>query len=121
MPVSHKRKAADSTAGTAKKPRVSGGAAALQGISEQMGDFNDIMRLAFGTSTGSSDMPPTPVRLKNAVKRARALETWMKKDQLCTLLDVLENSTKAVDIYATLEDDEELRIMWVKRKVGISD
>ncbi|KAK6987883.1 Myb-DNA-bind-3 domain-containing protein [Favolaschia claudopus] len=51
------------------------------------------------------DIAPSPVRLKNAVKRARELETWMEK---------------AVDIYDTFEDgDEELRIIWVKRKVGI--
>ncbi|KAK7008489.1 hypothetical protein R3P38DRAFT_3210741 [Favolaschia claudopus] len=89
--TSRKRKPADSNAGTLKKPCLSGGAAAL-----------------------SIDIAPSPVRLKNAVKRARELETWMEKVDLVSFFDVLMN------IYDTFEDcDEELRIIWVKRKVGI--
>lgn len=65
-------------------------------------------------------MPPTPVRLQNAIKRARTLETWMEKGKLVSLLEVLEASKSAVDVYESLEDDDELRILWVKRKVGIT-
>ncbi|KAK6984127.1 Myb-DNA-bind-3 domain-containing protein [Favolaschia claudopus] len=108
---SRKRKPADSNAGTVKKPRLSGGAAALSGLSDHMGQFNKLMELALVPPTPAAnpvDIAPSPVRLKNAVKRARELETWMEKVDL------------AVDIYDTFEDgDEELRIIWVKRKVGI--
>ncbi|KAJ6477708.1 hypothetical protein C8R45DRAFT_833535 [Mycena sanguinolenta] len=119
-PTTRKRAAAAPASGTAKKPRLSGGATALQGISEQMGDFNEIMRVAFGPTGGGAELPPTPIRLKNASKRAQKLETWMGKGDLLSLIDVLESSTKAVDAYDTLEDDE-LRVMWVKRKVGITE
>ena len=40
---------------------------------------------------------------------------------LVSLIDVLESSSKAVDVYDTLEDDKELRVMWVKCEVGISN
>jgi hypothetical protein len=122
--VSRKRTAAAHATGTAKKPRVSGGAAALTDIAGQFTDFNDIIRVAFGgpgpSNSTSIDMPPTPVRLQNAIKRARTLETWMEKGKLVSLLEVLEASKSAVDVYESLEDDDELRILWVKRKVGIT-
>jgi hypothetical protein len=44
----------------------------------------------------------------------------MEKGKLVSLLEVLEASKSAVDVYESLEDDDELRILWVKRKVGIT-
>jgi CRISPR/Cas system endoribonuclease Cas6 (RAMP superfamily) len=94
----------------------------LQGISEQFGDFNEIMCLALGPGgTDSSTLPPTPVRLQNATKRARRVETWMEMPQTLKFLDVLKKNKAAMDIYATFNDDEdtEFRIMWVKSKIGL--
>ncbi|KAJ7681043.1 hypothetical protein DFH06DRAFT_973651, partial [Mycena polygramma] len=120
-PVSRKRAAAEPATGTAKKSRVSSnsGRAVLEGISNQMGDFNDILRLALGPTTDKAELPSTPVRLKNATKYAREVETWMDKAKLILLLDVFESNKNAVDVYDTLKDDEDLRILWVKKKVGI--
>jgi len=118
-PATRKRSAAAPATGTAKKPRTSGGVAALQDIADQALDFNTIFRGAFGTSASNTDMPPTPIRLQKAIKRAQKLEKWMDKKQLVSLLEVLEGSKNAVDVYDSL-DDEELRVLWVKRKVGIT-
>ncbi|KAJ6560897.1 hypothetical protein DFH09DRAFT_1316511 [Mycena vulgaris] len=123
MPAtSRKRTAATpaSATGTAKKARVSG-AAALQDIAGQALDFNAILRDAFGPTApaGTTNVPPTPVRLQKAIKRAQKLETWMEKEQLVSLLEVLEEKRGAINVYDSL-DDEELRIRWVKRKVGIT-
>ncbi|KAJ7622595.1 hypothetical protein DFH06DRAFT_1482076 [Mycena polygramma] len=120
-PASRKRSAAEPATGTAKKLRVSSSnsRAVLEGISNQMGDFNDIFRLALGPDKAANELPSTPVRLKNATKYAREVETWMDKGKLIALLDVFENNKNAVDVYDTLKDDADLRILWVKKKVGI--
>ncbi|KAJ7602733.1 hypothetical protein FB45DRAFT_1046615 [Roridomyces roridus] len=141
---SRKRRAATPSTGTAtKKGRTSTGAAALHDIVGQMGDFNDILRASlaapifemlfnqlsysadsvkgtprktFNTPPGS--LPSTPARLQAAIKRAQKLETWLDKPQLVSLFEILEGNKSAVDVYASL-DDEELRVMWVRRKVGL--
>ncbi|KAJ7163436.1 hypothetical protein C8R43DRAFT_1123047 [Mycena crocata] len=119
-PAKCKRPAAASAGGTVKKARTSG-ALALQDIAVQALDFNGIIRDTFGPSSSNADLelPPTPVRLQKAIKRAHKLEMWMGREQLVSLLEVLEASKSAVDVYDSL-DDEDLRIRWVKRKVGIT-
>ncbi|KAJ7651902.1 hypothetical protein B0H17DRAFT_1147498 [Mycena rosella] len=116
---SRKRAAPDSAAGTAKKSRSSlTGASALHDVAGGISDFNHIFRIAFAPSTVSTEIPPTPAHLKSAIERAQKLETWLDKPKLVELLEVLEDKKSAVDVYNSL-DDEDLRIMWVKRKVGI--
>ncbi|KAJ7604324.1 hypothetical protein B0H17DRAFT_1154525 [Mycena rosella] len=116
---SRKRAAPDSAAGTAKKSRSSlTSASALHDVAGGISDFNDIFRIAFAPSTVSAEIPPTPAHLESAIERAQKLETWLDKPKLVELLEVLEDKKSAVDVYNSL-DDEDLRIMWVKRKVGI--
>ncbi|KAJ7138728.1 hypothetical protein C8R43DRAFT_1131894 [Mycena crocata] len=115
-----KRPAAVSAGGTVKKANTSG-ALAFQDIAMQALDFNGIIRDTFGPSSSNTDLEllPTPVRLQKVIKCAQKLETWMGREQLVSLLEVLEASKSAVDVYDSL-DNEDLWIWWVKRKVGIT-
>ncbi|KAF8148122.1 hypothetical protein K438DRAFT_1779720 [Mycena galopus ATCC 62051] len=117
--VSRKRPAETPGTSVAKKARVSGGAAALQDIAGQALDFNTIFRDAFAPQASKNNVPPTPVHLKKAIDQVKKLERWLDNLRLITLIDVLENSKNAIDAYNSLLDDEELRVLWVKRKVGI--
>ncbi|KAJ6486631.1 hypothetical protein C8R45DRAFT_828456 [Mycena sanguinolenta] len=119
-PQSRKRvAAAEPAALTVKQPRISGGRTALESMVAQVGDFNTLFREAF-TSKPTTNIPPTPVRLKTAIKRAQQLKKWLGS-KLVIFLEVLENSKSAVDVYDSLEDDGDLRIQWVKQKVGITE
>ncbi|KAF7343622.1 hypothetical protein MSAN_01982800 [Mycena sanguinolenta] len=88
---SHKRAAAEPAASTAKKPRSR---------------VEEMPSKAF-TSKPATDIPPTLVRLKTAIKCAQQLEKWLV-DWLVIFLEVLENSKNAVDIYDSLEDNGDL-------------
>ncbi|KAJ6473908.1 hypothetical protein C8R45DRAFT_936017 [Mycena sanguinolenta] len=73
-PQSRKRAAAaEPPASTVKKPRVLGERTALESMVVQVGDFNTLFREAF-TSKPTTNIPPTPVRLKTFIKRAQQLE-----------------------------------------------
>lgn len=123
-PASRKRSAAApaSAATTTKKVRLSSGAAALQNMASQVADFNDLMRDAFAPSKPGIAAPASPssVQLQAAIKRARELETWMDPEDLVSLIEVFHDG-KSVTIYEMLADSEELRIRWIKRKVGIME
>ncbi|KAJ7681730.1 hypothetical protein B0H17DRAFT_1138164 [Mycena rosella] len=119
-PAPKRKRPAEDAPSTAKKSRNSlTGVSALHDVAGQITDFNDIFRMAFVPSAVNADIPLTPARLRSAIERAQKLETWMDKSKLVELLEVLEDKKSAVDVYNSL-DDEELRIMWVKHKVGIA-
>jgi hypothetical protein len=127
-PVPRKRVAAEPATGTAKKARLSGsrGSIALHNLAETASELTDVFRNAFAVPEGDHDLPSTPLRLKSAVARAKALETWMpEKKHMLQFFKVLQTSKSAVDMYDTFddedEDDAELRIMWVKDTIGFKD
>jgi hypothetical protein len=98
----------------------------LHNLAETASELTDVFRNTFAAPEGDHDLPSTLLRLKSAVARAKALETWMpEKKHMLQFFKVLQTSKSAVDMYDTFddedEDDAELRIMWVKDTIGFKD
>ena len=67
-----------------------------------------------------STLPPTPVRLQEAMVCAMKLEkTWLTPTQLAKLIDVFEREPHAAVAYQSMKDDEDLRKSWVCMKIHI--
>jgi hypothetical protein len=68
-----------------------------------------------------STIPPTPVRLQEAMTCAMKLEkAWLTPTQLAKLIDVFEHEPHAAVAYQSMKDDEDLRKSWVCMKIHIS-
>lgn len=67
-----------------------------------------------------STLPPTPVRLQEAMVCAMKLEkTWLTPTQLAKLIDVFEREPHAAVAYQSMKDDEDLCKSWVCMKIHI--
>ena len=67
-----------------------------------------------------SDLPPTPVRLQDAMVCAMWLEKeWLTSGQLAQLIDVFEREPHAAVTYQSMKNQENLHKAWVCMKINL--
>ncbi|KAJ3533577.1 hypothetical protein NMY22_g7274 [Coprinellus aureogranulatus] len=112
--ASRKRERTAPSTPTAKRTKMTGSAAAINGLTKSIDTFGDKVCAALA-------MDPelrTPHRRKQALAQCQK-ETWLSLSDRLLLYDILEGDVKAVDAYAMIDpEDREFREEWILRKLN---
>lgn len=88
----------------------------MNSLNMTMNRVTNVIENVFRLST----LPPTPVRLQDAMMCVMKLEkSWLTPMQLAKLIDVFEHEPAAAVAYQSMKDSEDLRKSWVCMKIHI--
>ncbi|KDR70906.1 hypothetical protein GALMADRAFT_144377 [Galerina marginata CBS 339.88] len=99
------REPATPTRPSAKRPRASHGAAALQDMSASLTQVGNALSAALAPPPNAVD--PTPRRHTNTVAAVLRLEmSWLDSDQLVAFIDFIRGDQVAGDVYLALTEPD---------------
>lgn len=102
-----------------KRPRLTPTAKSIIGMGEEFKGLTTLMQNVFQPEL-MAGLDATPKRKVRASDHAQNCETWLSPKDLVRFLRVLETDVNAADAYLAIKS-EDLRIMWVKDRLGMHD